>query len=190
MAKFYSHLRIGFNCKSQSKAEKIKVKIEKAIQLPIYNTEYLAQNNNVFELVGYCELDYPSKEVAVFNWFFHLELLGNNWQSNAPSIYEDFFSFEGERWANEQNFKIPGMTSASFELTDRPIDYYDSAPLGIDQKVRILISEFTTKEQICGLEGYIATIAGRNNGKWVFGVFIYKLEQIYMLSEGELEINN
>lgn len=189
MLKFYAHLRIGLNCKNLDKADRLKVKIEKAIHLSIYKTEFLAQENNSFELTGYCELDYLTKEDALFNWLCHLELLGYNWQIKAPSIYKDFFSFEGERWTNEMNFKIPGMSYVSFELTDRALDYYDSAPLSEGQKVLILDSELTIEQEINGLDGYIASISERTNENWVFGVYINKLEQIYILSDSELDVS-
>ena len=187
MEKFYSHLRIGLNCKNPEKASRLKVKIEKILQLQIHNAEYVEHEENQFVLIGYCELDYPSKEDVVFNWLFHLELLGYNWQVKAPNIYQDFFSFEGERWANQQNFIVPGMNFVTFELTNRVLDYYDSAPLSEYQKVIILESELTIEERINGLDGYVSSIGIRTDGIWNFGVHINKVEQIYMLSENELK---
>ena len=190
MSTFYIHIRFGLNCRNLQKAEKLRTKIEQTIQLNLNNSEFTEQDDNQFDLTGYFEMEYPTKEEALFNWLFHLELIGYNWQIKAPHIYEDFFSFEGERWSNEQNFIVSGLTFASFELTDRTLDYYDFAPLKEDDNVTILESELTKEQGIVGLDGVILSIGNRTDGIWNFSVHIAKLGTVYMLTEQQLTATN
>ena len=188
MAKFYSHIRIGLNCKNLEKAKKLRNRIEEAVQLTLEVTEFQEHENDNFDLVGYFQLNSYNRNEAVFNWLIHVEQLGYNWQVKAPTVYEDFFSFEGERWNETQQFKIPGLTYATFELTDREFNYYDEAPFPEYEDVKILESELTKKEDIVGLTGYISGTTPRTDGIWHFIVYLKELERSYVVSENEIEL--
>jgi hypothetical protein len=182
MVNFYSHLRIGLNCKNLQKAERLKNKIESSIQLIINDTKFIVHENDLIELTGYCHLTYRLKEEALFNWLIHLNQLGYNWQVNTPIVYEDYFSFEGERWSNPQSFKISGLTFMSFELTDRNLNY----PFQMNQKVKVLETEFTIEQGITNQDAIVSSIGNKTNGIWYFGIHIDKLGE-FMLSEKDLK---
>ncbi len=186
MVSFYSHLRIGLNCKNLQKAEKLKNKIESHIQLKINDPKFIAHEDDMIELTGYCHLTYHLKEEALFNWLIYLNQLGYNWQVNAPIVYEDYFSFEGERWSDPQSFKISGLTFLSYELTDRNLNYYDSAPFKMNQKVKVLETEFTIELGITNEDAIVSSIGNKTNGIWYFGIHIDQLGE-FMLSEKELD---
>lgn len=190
MPKFYAHLIIGLRCKNLEKAKRLKIRIEKAVQLPLEVTELLDWGNDSFGLFGFFSLEADNKNEAVFNWLIHLEQLGRTWQVQAPKLYEDFFSFEGERSNKPKQFKVPGLTHATFELTDREFTYYNHAPFPKGKNVSILESELSKKENIVGLSGYISDIIPRTDGIWHFRVYLRDLGRSYVVSENEIESLN
>lgn len=122
------NLFISLNAKTEVKAKRILKRIAERIGQKLFVEAVYRFDSKEFVAHVYLECEPISPEVLITKTLILLDKIGEKWIVESPNLkHQEYWKFRGERYKQMSNFKINGIESIKFELTnyqfERTLDY-------------------------------------------------------------------
>lgn len=115
----YLDLYIILDVKNSSKATRVLKLIQELLALDLFVEELYKSAPNEFTTYGFIKIAMADPKILITDTLILLSNLGEKWLVSSPKLdYDEYWKFRGTRSEYPDKFKVNGIKSIDFELTD------------------------------------------------------------------------
>lgn len=122
----YLELFIVLNVKDSIKGTRVLTLIQKELGVDMFVEELYRSDDKEFGARCFVKCSKLDPNILIADTIILLSKLGENWSVRRPNLdHEEYWKFKGERKTIPQHFKVNGIQSIDFELTNYKRDRSD-----------------------------------------------------------------